>query len=371
MLVLSIAWTLIFAGFPAIRRPKGLLSLTLASLPILCWLYGPAWVGLNVLAFLSANHLVGFRGTSAARWRRACGLILAVVLVSIIVQGFVLDRVELSVYGRLWRWSLFDMFLLLRWVMLLWEAGAGKIRVLNAQQFLVWTALPVTCVGPFLRYTHFLPQWDRLVEPRATRGPSGLAWWRQFLPVAAFVAVAAGIHWLGVWVVQLPHGLRLCLNIFLLTPWNFLLVAAAVFRTQEILGQRMGLDLPPSFDRPFGRPNLSDFWANWNQSVTGVFRDLIFYNRWGCKKSYPYLNCLILFTLVGLWHKPNYYWLSWGFLHGCGFAVFLWWRKHRDTICPVAWRSRIPGRTIWSAAFTYVFVCAMWTVAAVIQKRFG
>lgn len=292
VLAMSIGWTLLFVSLPAIRRPKGLLGVTLASLPFLVWQLGPAWLGLNVLTYLTVAYLVGYGGPAAARWRRACVFIVAVVLAYTFVRGFLQDRVEISVQGRMWRWGFFDMFLFLRWVVLLWEVGAGKVRVLDPRQFLVWTVLPVTCTGPFLRYSQFLPQWERLIAPGVTRGPSGLAWWRQFQPVVGIVAGAAAIQWMGAWVTQLPHGLQLLLNIFFLTPWSFLLMAAAVNRTQEILGQRMGLDVPPSFDRPFGRPNLSDFWANWNQSVTGVFRDLLFYNRWGRRKANPYVNCL-------------------------------------------------------------------------------
>lgn len=369
---LSLAWTLVIEIFPPVRRPSRLLGLAVAFLPILLWEAGPTWFVINLLAYGTASFLVQSTHSASARWNRACVLMVLTVLLYTVARRLWEDGIHIPFNGRTWHWNSFDMFLLLRWVVLLWEAGAGKVRTLAPTRFLIWTVLPVTCFGPFFRYSQFLIQWDRLTRPGEICGPTGAAWWRQFLPVGAMLA--------GVFVIQCAlHVLansshdrvRLVLSIFLFLPWGFLLSVGAVLRSQEILAQRMNLVLPPSFDRPFGRRNLSDFWANWNMSVTGVFRDLLFYNRWGQKKANPYLNSIVLFTLVGLWHNPNAYWILWGFLHGCAFAGFLWWRKHRDQVCPAALRSRIPGRDLWSVALTYVVVSSMWTLPSVLLKFLG
>ena len=219
--------------------------------------------------------------------------------------------------------------------------------------------MPVTCFGPVLRYSQFEAQWGRLTEPGRAVGPSGRAWWLQWTGIAAMLG--------GLALVQAAHrvlddpacGLsrfRVLIQGLGLAPWGFLLTVWPQLRSQEILGQRLGLELPTSFHRPFGRTNLSDFWANWNISVTVIFRDSFFYNRWGFKKANPYVNSIILFTLVGLWHASNLFWFSWGLVHGIGFAVFLWYRKHRDHFVPFTWRHWIPRRDLGSAALTYLFV---------------
>ncbi len=369
---LSLAWTLVIEVFPAVRKPAGLLGLTVAFLPIFLWVAGPTWFVINLLAYGTASFLVHSESTTSVRWNRACVLMIGSVLLYTVAHRIWAGGIHIPFNGRTWQWNSFDMFLLLRWVVLLWESGSGKVRTLAPSRFLIWTVLPVTCFGPFFRYSQFLIQWDRMTRPDETCGPNGTAWWRQFLPVGAMLAGLCCIHYAADLLKHSSHNrVAYLLNTFLFGPWGFLLLIGAILRSQEILGQRMGLVLPPSFVRPFGRTNLSDFWANWNMSVTGVFRDLLFYNRWGQKKANPYVNSIILFTLVGLWHNPNAYWLLWGFLHGCAFAGFLGWRKYRDQICPIDLRSRIPRRDLWSAALTYTIVCAMWTIPSVLLKFLG
>lgn len=371
-LSLSFIWTLVIEVFPAVRRPGGLLGLAVASVPILLWEVGPPWFVLNLLAYGTTSFLIQLACSTNVRWRRACILMVAPILLYTAVRWLWEGGGSIPISKWTWHWSSFDMFLLLRWVVLLWESGSGKVRTLEPARFLIWTILPVTCFGPFFRYSQFLIQWDRLTRPGETCGPTGVAWCRQFVPVAAMLAGVLGIHWASHLLANSSHTrVRFLFNTFLFAPWDFLLFVGAILRSQEILGQRMGLVLPPSFVRPFGRTNLSDFWANWNMSVTAVFRDLLFYNRWGRKKANPYVNSVILFTLVGLWHNPNAYWILWGFLHGCAFAGFLWWCKYRDQILPTALRSRIPRRDLWSAALTYAVVCSMWAIPSVLLKFLG
>ena len=67
---------------------------------------------------------------------------------------------------------------------------------------------------------------------------------------------------------------------FGISPWSFLLTWAGFYKLMECLALMWGLKLPASFNAPFGRTNLSEFWANWNMTVTSVFRDYLFYSRW-------------------------------------------------------------------------------------------
>ena len=53
----------------------------------------------------------------------------------------------------------------------------------------------------------------------------------------------------------------------------------------ERLAEFWGIELPTSFNYPFGQTNISEFWARWNMTVTRICRDYLFYNRWGFKES--------------------------------------------------------------------------------------
>ena len=63
--------------------------------------------------------------------------------------------------------------------------------------------------------------------------------------------------------------------------------------------------------------------------MTSAFRDMLFFNRWGLAHPNLYLNTVVVFLAVGLWHAVNPYWILWGLIHGLGFCAFILWRKWR------------------------------------------
>ena len=153
-------------------------------------------------------------------------------------------------------------------------------------------------------------------------------------------------------------------------PIGFYLTTAGYFQIIENLGGLSGVAVPVSFNSPIGRVNLSEWWANWNMSVTSLFRDYLFFNRWGMKTYNPFVNSIILFTLVGLWHAGNWYWFLWGLLHGLLFASFLAWRRYvpREFLLPL--RGTNASRT-FAAALTYGSVCAAWYLPSKFIQRFS
>jgi D-alanyl-lipoteichoic acid acyltransferase DltB (MBOAT superfamily) len=105
-------------------------------------------------------------------------------------------------------------------------------------------------------------------------------------------------------------------------------------------------------------------------TATAVFKDYLFYNRWGFQQYNMYVNTIVLFTLVGLWHAANAYWLLWGFLHGVLFSGYLAWRHY---VKPVVHE---PGRwpifsKLWPPVLTYVAVCSCWYLPSKIIEKIG
>ena len=104
-------------------------------------------------------------------------------------------------------------------------------------------------------------------------------------------------------------------------------------------------------------------------TATRVFRDYLFYARWGLQRPNVYVNTMLVFALVGLWHAANSYWLLWGTLHGVGFCVYLAFRRFGMPIRRrFAW---IPDkvRSGLAIATTYVFVCACWVAPSLLIRR--
>jgi D-alanyl-lipoteichoic acid acyltransferase DltB (MBOAT superfamily) len=246
--------------------------------------------------------------------------------------------------------------MVLRLFVFLWEVGAGtEEKPPELIKFLTWAMCPLFVAGPLLRYS----QWPSKLVPHHLHFRRW-SWWRAVL-VGAAMAVG------GLLLVSVPRltGSRSArpttvdklLSVFLYGPWGFYLSIAGAFIVLEALGRLGGIKVGPSFDEPFFQRNIADFWSRWNTTATAVFRELLFYNRWGGQKFNPYLNALIVFLAVGLWHGSNVYWLSFGLLHGLYFCVYLWMRSRFP-------RARLPRAL--GVAMTYAAVCVAWYIPSKI-----
>jgi alginate O-acetyltransferase complex protein AlgI len=354
---------------PALRAPAPLAAVGLgcttaalgARIPGLLLVHGA------VLAFTVGLLGVG-RASLAARARRWR---IGLAAITVVALGFLAARargLDVPAPGPAGLTFLYlDMWLALRLVTFLWEAGAGRVPDLTPVRYAAWALLPFSIAGPVVRYSELRP---------FLAGPGAPAPWgavlRRLLP--AVLALAAGlvlIPAVDLALARSAHGGGLgakALRLFGLGPWGFYWATAGLFGVVEAGGMLCGLEVPPSFDSPFGRRNLSEFWSRWNMTATRVFREYAFMNRWGLSRPSPYLNSVIVFGLCGAWHATNAYWIGWGLLHGAGFAAFLWFRERAAPRLPEAWaRSRAWGAA--SAAATYAFVCLCWYLPAKLVER--
>jgi D-alanyl-lipoteichoic acid acyltransferase DltB (MBOAT superfamily) len=305
--------------------------------------------------------LLGRSADPAARWRWANVALCALLAGFVIVQWTRVGGAP-GFGGTSLHFVYLDMWLLLRLVNYLWEVGSGKAPGSRAAHYLLWVALPFTSIGPVLRYSELEAQLSSTeAAPAAWRVAR---WWRRLASGLALIAAGAVLATLQARMLgggEAPPGFKVAA--WLGTgPWGFLLTYSGFFSTMECLAQAWGLRLPPSFQRPFGQINLSRFWAGWNMTVTSLIRDYLFFNRWGFRRSNLYVNTVIVFAAVGLWHGVNGYWLIWGLLHGLGFGVFLAWRRiaERHRFEPPRLPAGLAG--VPSRIATYLFVCACWVL---------
>jgi len=306
----------------------------------------PAFLLVNLLALWVAHRLE----VSGHRWRRTVVALVTLVVLFVIARHRGWD-VFLLKAGR-FELTLFylDMWMLLRLVVLFWEVGAGRQQAPALVPFIAWCTNPLFLAGPLFRSS----RWPESIGQRRDL-LCDAGWWVRIgtglVMLAGGIALAAVARSTRVGAV--PGPVTKALVLFFLGPWSFYWTIAGAFLFLAALGEIHGMFVGPSFDRPFFQSNIADFWARWNMTATTVFREVLFYNRWGFSKFNPYVNTMVVFFAVGLWHGSNLYWISFGLLHGCYFCAYLWFRS---------WSGRtkvaIPR---WSAVLlTYVCVCTAW-----------
>ena len=130
----------------------------------------------------------------------------------------------------------------------------------------------------------------------------------------------------------------------------------------------LGIELMDNFNAPYLSSSVSEFWRRWHISMTGWFRDYVYFSLGGsrCAPWRHYLNIVIVFLCSGLWHGADWRYLAWGL--ACGLcaafgAMTAKARKKLEKFNPLyrqAWLKAVCQVTITDLLFcvTLVFFAA-------------
>ncbi|HOW25901.1 MAG TPA: MBOAT family O-acyltransferase [Bacteroidales bacterium] len=97
----------------------------------------------------------------------------------------------------------------------------------------------------------------------------------------------------------------------------------------------LGFDLMINFNRPMVARSLRDFWNRWHISLTTWFRDYVLYSLPYIKNkqvSYArlYVNLVITYLLMGLWHGAAWNFVIFGALNGMFLVLETITEKQRE-----------------------------------------
>jgi D-alanyl-lipoteichoic acid acyltransferase DltB (MBOAT superfamily) len=354
---------------PFLRRPTGYLLLTVAVAIFTC---GSAIIGYAIcivalfLFVWLAEYFSRPESQARIRWSYACGAMFAALALFLAQSWHLLDRLQIRAFNIAWTLPQHDMWLLVRVLSFLWEFGSGRVPTPGFVTYLIWVLLPFTSRGPFLRYSEFYPQYLQPNAAHRTVPPMTDTWWQRLGLAILQMICGLALLYLSPVLYSMPRRWPKLLIIFGTGPWSFYLSMGGTYHLMECMSALWGIELPLSFNFPFGQPNLSEFWARWNMTITRVCRDYLFYNRWGLRRINVYLNLMILFFAIGLWHSANYYWVTWGLFHGAGFCAYMYYRTHREKFDFLRELASDRIRDGVSRTITYSFVCLAWYVATKI-----
>ncbi len=138
------------------------------------------------------------------------------------------------------------------------------------------------------------------------------------------------------------------------------------------LGTFFDIQLPENFNRPYLKPNLTQFWSNWHMTLTNWFRAYFFnpLSRNMRKKKIPAFTILLItqistMVLVGLWHGVTINFLIWGLWHGLGLLIQNRWSGWMKKIYPPSdkkWLQTIRDGLGIVLTFSYVTLGWIWFV---------
>lgn len=80
----------------------------------------------------------------------------------------------------------------------------------------------------------------------------------------------------------------------------------------------LGVNLMQNFKQPYLSKSIREFWRRWHISLSGWFKDYLYFPLGGSRvsKSRHYFNTMVTFLVSGLWHGANWTFVLWGALHG-------------------------------------------------------
>lgn len=215
---------------------------------------------------------------------------------------------------------------------------------------------PQLIAGPIERATHLLPQIT--ARRNLTRELINNGLWLFFWGMWLKVFVADG---LSVITEPLFAANRITGSQTLIATWAFSWQLFADFAGYSSmargLANLLGFNLIDNFNLPFWSQNVSEFWQRWHISLSNWVKDYIYIplggNRRGRQRTY--LNLLITFTIMGLWHGANTTFLIWGLLYGVSLVIYRWYKMSNWPKRLQLALSHFTDRTQWyiNAALTF------------------
>ncbi len=181
---------------------------------------------------------------------------------------------------------------------------------------------PLLVAGPIERATHLLPQLKKVRTFNPTQAVEGL---RIFMwGLVKKILIADNCAMIADAIFADP------------TQWNAptLWLGVAMFAIQlygdfsgysdmaQGISRIFGIELIRNFNYPYFSTSIAEYWRRWHLSLTGWFRDYVYFPLGGSRgnKWLQVRNIFVIFLLSGFWHGANWNFVLWGCVNACFFV---------------------------------------------------
>lgn len=338
-------------------------------------------VGIGLLIFVIVAILLSWLGKPSTRWL-ASGIIM--LLAIFIILKLPVMSLWVSSMLRTWvgqssagasaldiRWLGFS-YVAFRLIHTLRDRQAGRLPALTLRDYLNYVIFfPAISAGPIDKLQRFDKDIQKPLQLNGEVFENAFS--RLVVGIFKKFAVADTIALIA---LNSQNAGQIQTN-----GWGWIMVYAYAFQIffdfsgyTDIaigLGQLLGIQLPENFNRPYLKPNLTQFWNNWHMTLTQWFR-AYFFNPFTRSLRTHYRNLspawVILITqlstmvLIGLWHGITWNFVLWGAWHGLGLFLqnrYSDWVKQK-----ISWIDQKPifqkSIQIFNVVLTFHFVALGW-----------
>lgn len=221
-----------------------------------------------------------------------------------------------------------------------------------ADYLLYISFFPQLLSGPIVRPQQFLPQLqDNPTVDFETR-MSGFALFLQGVAKKIFFADVIGRTIVSPAFAQ-PELFHPAFLVFALYAFSIQIYMDLSGYTDMARGSArlLGYELPENFRSPYAATSVGNFWQRWHITMSSFFRDYVFFSLGGSRRGNAYVNVVITFVAIGIWHDAGWNFVVYGFCHG-GMVAFERWRRRRHEAA-----GRPPAvPTWWGTLASIVFV---------------
>lgn len=207
----------------------------------------------------------------------------------------------------------------------------GRIEpVRSFRDFALFVAFfPQLVAGPIVRASHFLPQLQGESKVQENAIEMGFALiLRGFIKKIMFADVL-GLHIVDPAFAD-PSKFSPIFLIVALYAYSYQVYMDFSGYTDIARGvsKTLGYELQINFNRPYKATSISEFWQRWHISMSSFFRDYLYYGLGGSKFGNVYVNLLLTFVAIGIWHGAGWNFVVYGLCHG-SIVVFERLRRER------------------------------------------
>lgn len=177
---------------------------------------------------------------------------------------------------------------------------------------------PAILSGPIERAEHLLPQLKAAVQADLGDWKEGVlrflvGMWKKLViadQLAVYVSAVFGAAETASWLQLLLAVLAYTVQIYCdFSAYSDMAIGSA---------RLFGIRLLENFAKPYFSVSVKDFWRRWHMSLSGWFRDYLYFPLGGSRKGKfrTYCNVMIVFAVSGLWHGAAMTFVVWGLLNG-------------------------------------------------------